>query len=289
MPNHLKKSLKWFSIFLSLGIAWVLVGYLAAKYATMPQPAIINIPTSLQAYPHQDVSVITADQLRIKAWLIGHSDTTVIILSGIKANRLATVDRATFYLEQGFSVLLPDLRATGESEGDVISFGWHERHDLIACYEFLKSEGKTHIALHGSSLGAATITYALSVIKDSYFIVLESPYDQLRHAIQHRMEPFMLPEWLYSPMLWMGEWIAQIDIEELQPQTAITACKTPLLHLAGDQERQLPLHESKAIFANCPAHIKTFHVFEGGKHEDFFNKYTIEYIQVWKDFTKRLN
>lgn len=36
------------------------------------------------------------------------------------------------YAEKGFNVLVPDLRAHGESEGEIIGMGWLDRLDLIA-------------------------------------------------------------------------------------------------------------------------------------------------------------
>lgn len=36
------------------------------------------------------------------------------------------------YAEKGFNVLVPDLRAHGESEGEIIGMGWLDRLDLMA-------------------------------------------------------------------------------------------------------------------------------------------------------------
>lgn len=279
-----KKSLKWLKLLAGGFLLWMLIGYISAYYATKPASCQVYMDKKLQAYPHQSVTIETKDNIKISAWLIGEGNTTAIILTGIKGNRMANVDRALLYLERGHTVLLPDLRATGESEGDVISFGWHEQQDVVACYQYLKKIGKTKVGLHGSSLGAAAITYALDDISEYSFVVLESPYDKLESAIHHRMEPFLLPKWVYSPMLWMGEWVGAISIGELKPVEAIRHCKAPLLYFAGDSERVLKLTESRSIFENCPAKNKVLHIFKGGKHQDFLKGFTIEYIQVWEQF-----
>ena len=48
------------------------------------------------------------------------------------------VDRALFLRDAGYSVLLIDFQATGESPGDVITFGWRERLDVLAAVDFLR-------------------------------------------------------------------------------------------------------------------------------------------------------
>lgn len=288
MTIFMKKSLKYLLIVCCLGFVWLLIGYLSAKYAIRAKPAQITMPNQLKTYPYENVSFTTTDGLEIKAWLLGKSDTAVILLSGVKANRLANNDRALLYLEKGYSVLMPDLRGTGESGGEVVSFGWHEQYDLIAAYQYLEQVGKQKIGLHGSSLGAATITFALQSLSSPYFVVLESPYDHLEHAIQHRMEPFFIPQWLYSPMLFMGEWLADIKIDNLQPRMAIQDCNAPLLHLAGDQELVLTTNETQTIFDNCPSQNKQLYFFKGGKHQDFLKSFKIEYIQVLESFIHQL-
>ena len=42
----------------------------------------------------------------------------VVLLPGIRANRLSMVDRARFLRRAGYSILLIDFQATGETKGD---------------------------------------------------------------------------------------------------------------------------------------------------------------------------
>ena len=65
------------------------------------------------------------------------------------------------YAEKGFNVLVPDLRAHGESEGEIIGMGWLDRLDLIAWIQLILDEQpNASIILHGGSMGASTIMMA---------------------------------------------------------------------------------------------------------------------------------
>jgi hypothetical protein len=52
---------------------------------------------------------------------------------------------------------------------------------------------------HGHSLGAATIAYSFKDFKDYSFVVLESCYDNIDHAFEHRMQRIHLPLLLAYP------------------------------------------------------------------------------------------
>ena len=93
--------------------------------------------------------------------------------------------RADFYYKNNYNVLLQDLRGTGKSGGDAITFGWHERKDLLAAFNFLKEKnGIDTIAVHGLSLGAATITSRYQEKPDYYSVVLESCSGNIENALR---------------------------------------------------------------------------------------------------------
>ena len=48
------------------------------------------------------------------------------------------VERASFLRRAGYSTLLIDFQATGETKGDRITFGWKESRDVLAAVEFIR-------------------------------------------------------------------------------------------------------------------------------------------------------
>ena len=59
--------------------------------------------------------------------------------------------------------------------------------------------------------------------------------------------------------------------------------------MAGDSENQIPLRETMKIYENSGAKMKKLHLFKGGKHEDFYDKYTEEYKTEIIRFINQIN
>ncbi|MFN0201163.1 MAG: alpha/beta hydrolase [Bacteroidia bacterium] len=285
-----KKRLKKLAIFLLLSfVIWVGVGYFAAQFLMKTYPKTHPEIVKIGQVKVQNVNIRTSDKLQLSAWYLDNaSPRAIILLSGIRANRLAQISRAEFYLKKGFSVLMPDLRGTGESEGERVTFGWEERKDVLACVKYLQEKGFSHIAADGQSLGAATIVYAHQEFQDFDFVVLESCYDNITHAFQHRIEHYPLPYFLFRPVVYFTENALQTQAAHLAPDSLIRKVKCPTLLLAGDEEQQIPLSETLTLYKNCGANPKILHIFKGAKHENFHNRFAAEYEQQVSTFLENL-
>lgn len=65
---------------------------------------------------------------------------------------------AIHFADKGYSVLMPDARAHGESEGNLIGMGWPERFDILKWIDkIIESDPEAQIVLYGISMGAATV------------------------------------------------------------------------------------------------------------------------------------
>lgn len=245
---------------------------------------IEDIPT-LAERPVEPVTIMTSDGIALSAWYVSaESDRAVVLLAGIDANRTSSKSRGAFFLERGFSVLLPDLRASGKSEGKMITIGWQERLDLMACFEFLQEQGYGSIAADGVSLGAATITFALPELPDLSFIILESSYDTLTSAVANRLAEYHVPHFIAYPFYAGFGWRAGVNPFSMRPVDFMKHATMPTLILAGDAEVELPVHETQSLYDHCPASLKKLHFFHGAGHWNFLNRYTEEYTAVVEDF-----
>jgi len=130
-------------IFFILGfILWICGSLLGSRIATWAYPQTIPPVEHYFTQPAENQSFRSFDNVEISSWFIPNdsSEKVVILLNGIAGNRLGMIPRANFYYKKGFNVLLPDLRGTGASGGEMITFGWKERYDLLACVDFLSSK-----------------------------------------------------------------------------------------------------------------------------------------------------
>ena len=89
----------------------------------------------------------------------------VLLLHGYTGWKEEMYPFAYWYYLQGYHVLVPDLRAQGESEGDFIGMGWTDSADCGIWLDYIVSQDENaDIVLHGQSMGAST---ALIMIGDA--------------------------------------------------------------------------------------------------------------------------
>jgi uncharacterized protein len=106
----------------------------------------------------ESVSFQTHDGLTLRGWLIPSQNGAVIIsLHGYGGNRMGTFSQARLLAKHGYGVLLYDQRATGESDGENLSWGWRDVADVGNAVRYLQTEkGYTpaQIGVYGCSTGA---------------------------------------------------------------------------------------------------------------------------------------
>src|SRR5699024_8245797 len=80
----------------------------------------------------EQIEMTSYDDLNLVAQFIDHdtdNDKAVILAHGFRNTGDDMGKLAKMYYDEGFDILLPDARGHGESEGDYIGYGWHDRLD----------------------------------------------------------------------------------------------------------------------------------------------------------------
>ncbi len=264
---------------------WLSSGPVAMYIVTAPNTHPIPERSEVAGYPAESVRFAAADGVSLSAWHVRNgADKAVVFAAGIGANRRQGLSRAALYLERGFSVLLMDLRGTGESDPAPVTIGWDERKDLAAALRFLRDAGYTHVGAHGISLGAATIAYALQDAPTLDFVVLESCYDTLENAWNNRLAMFDVPRFLGWPARWCASWGLGATIGQMRPVAYLPLCTAPALIVAGDAEPELASAETQALYDACGAEHKRLYFFEGGRHENFLGRFPEAYRREFGAF-----
>ena len=160
---------------------------LAGSFLTSPATqAIGNLPPDLNGRP---VEFQSNSGATIHGWFLPGQPGKggVILMHGVRANRLSMVARARFLSRAGCAVLLFDFQAHGESTGKHITFGSLESKDAQAAVNFLRENAPGNkIAVIGVSLGgAATILASPPLQVDA--VVLEMVYPTIEEAISDRL------------------------------------------------------------------------------------------------------
>jgi uncharacterized protein len=216
----------------------------------------------------RDVSVRTEDTLVLKAWLIqpsSNNGSVVLVLHGLSDNRIGMIGYAELLLDHGYSVLMPDARAHGQSDGAIATYGFLERRDLRDWVGWLKA------GLHprcifglGESMGAAQLLQ--SVGGDAMFcaVIAESPFSDFREVGFDRVGQFFhtgpwLGRTLLRPIVEIAFvyscWKYGFDLEQVSPMAVVSASKIPVLLIHGQVDRNIPVRHSRRIKSVNPAVI----------------------------------
>lgn len=234
------------------------------------------------------VSAMTDDGVDVQGWWIDASNSrAVLVCSGLGGNRTSSLGVAASYLRRGWSVLLPDLRGTGMSGGDRIAFGYFERLDVLAWVRLLRDKGMVDIGLHGHSLGGAAIAYALRDLQGPpAFVVLDSCYDDLRHALFNRLPWMPWPRVSLLPVEWFGSAVLGAGLDELRPAQRLPSVTCPVLIVAGDADDKVLPCEANALFEQCGSRRKQICWMPGGGHENLWNRFAQRYEAALDELLK---
>src|SRR5258706_7318037 len=177
----------------------ILFGFTFVKKRDQPKP-----DTGFQT-----VYITTKSGLKLEGWQkhVANAKGTVALFHGHGGNKSDVVPEANEFMKMGYNVFLLDLRAHGNSEGHTCTIGFNESEDVKLTYDFIRNMGEKNIVLWGISLGAATITRAISEynIKPQK-VILELPFGSIEEAVKARLRMMNLPSQPFAILLtfWGG-------------------------------------------------------------------------------------
>lgn len=178
------------------------------------------------------------------------------------------LDRALLFHEAGYSVVLIDLQAHGESTGEAITLGHLERDDVRAAVEFARQRHPNEpIAVVGWSLGGAAALMASPLDIDA--LILEEVYTTITEAVANRTRMRVGP---LSPLA-TAILLAQLEprlgttAAELRPIDKIASVDCPVLILAGSKDMHTTREQSESLFA-AALEPKECVFFDGAPHVD---------------------
>ena len=206
-------------------------------------------------------------------WLPGeHGPGAIILMHGVRGDRLGMLQRARVLHEHGFSVLLFDLQAHGESTGTRITFGRLEGMDAASAVSFVRTHAPgERIGVIGFSLGGAAALLGPGPLPVDA-LVLESVFPTIDAALTDRLRvafgpvvgavlpPLLAPVVVLPPIL-------GVTPSDLRPIERIAGVTAPVLVISGTADDRTPLAEAEALFAQAPE-PKQFWPVQRAGHED---------------------
>ena len=270
-----------------------LVGAAGATYHTgsllsRPVPRAVGDAPDSPAYTEVQFSSRSGSELR--GWLARGEPGKggVVLLHGIRADRRSMLRRAAFLHAAGYSVLVFDFQAHGESEGERITFGYLESFDARAAVRFLRRrlDGEPIGAIGSSLGGVACLVGDAPLALDA--LVVEGVYGSIRQAIRNRLRlrlGALGP--LLEPLLTLQLQVrAGVDPDALRPIDTVATLKAPVLFMGGELDQRATAGETAALF-EAASEPKALWTVPGAAHVDFHRHAGERYEAVVLGFLRR--
>jgi pimeloyl-ACP methyl ester carboxylesterase len=193
----------------------------------------------------------------------------VLLMHGVRANRLSMLERARFLSRRGYAVLLIDLPAHGESTGERITFGAREKEGARAALAFLAQQFPgERIGVIGVSLGAAALVLSHAEPEPAA-VVLESMYPTIGEAVENRLQMRLgaAGRWLAPLLVRQLPLRSGVSPDELRPVDAVATLHAPTFVISGEQDLHTPAAETRRVFAALPGQ-KQLWIVHGAAHVD---------------------
>lgn len=242
------------------------------------------IDFGLQTEP---LEIITKDNLKLKAEIIRTDSIqkgTVILVHGIRAHKEHFYPVCKLLSNNGFNAVVIDLRAHGQSEGKYCTYGFKEKHELVALIDTLNNDKSLNknFGIWGQSLGAAVALQTLEIDKQLKFGIIESTFSDFRTIVNDysfNKFGFTIP-FMNDYLIWKAEQIGDFDADKIIPSESAKLIKQPILVVHGNLDKRIKIEYGYKNYYNLTSEEKEFIEIETANHlnvwekggEDYFNK-----------------
>lgn len=186
----------------------------------------------------------------------------------------------------GYNVVLPELHACGQSEGDAIRMGWRDRQDVRHWMELFRADT---MAVHGVSMGAATVMMLSGETMPEGIRVLHfvedcgytSVWDEFAEQLEAQ---FHLPPF---PLLYTSSLLCRVlygwSFGEASALRQVARCPYPMLFIHGENDTFVPTRMVSELYG-AKEGTKALWVAPGSGHARSYFDHKAEYKQRLQNF-----
>lgn len=216
---------------------------------------------------------------KIHSWWIPAStpsDRVLLYLHGNGINIGANVAHASRFHHMGFSVLLPDYRGYGWSEGNFPTES-QVYQDARVAWDYLVKEKKIppqHIFIYGHSLGGAIAIELAVKSLDAAGLIVESSFTSVADMVERQQIYRIFP----------------IDLllhQRFDSINKVRSLAMPVLFIHGTADWQVPASMSQQLYQAAPQPKQIFLVPDAG-HNNTAEIAGSKYFRVVQQFVKQV-
>ncbi|MGL4851480.1 MAG: alpha/beta hydrolase [Phocaeicola sp.] len=244
----------------------------------------------------KDTFIYAPDGVKMHAFYIKAgkpTSKTALIVHGYTDNAIRMMMIGYLYNKDlGYNILLPDLRYTGQSEGEAIQMGWLDRKDIMQWMGVTHQiyGDSTQMVIHGISMGAATTMMVSGETLPAYvkcFVAdcgYTSVWDQFKKELK---EDFGLPAFpLMYTASWLCKWKYGWSFKEASALNQVAKCERPILFIHGDKDDYVPTSMAYELYEK-KQEPKELWIVPGADHANSYKYQQESYTDKVKLFTSK--
>ena len=256
---------------------------------------IIEWTNLARTLPYEEMTVLSHDGLILRGRYYEYKSgaPTEILFHGYRGNALRDMSGGVYRARMlGRNAILVDQRASGESDGHVISFGINERLDCIAWIKAAEEKlgPDAEFMITGISMGAATVMMAagMGLPKSVKGVLADCGYTSPKEIICKVLrEDLHLPPAIFYPIIKFGARLfGRFDLEGASPLLAMGNINVPIIFYHGTADAYVPSYMSDELYSACKAIDKRIVKIDGAGHGLAFPTDMDAYVEALKDFSE---
>lgn len=222
----------------------------------------------------------------------GERPKVAVICHGHTWNRINSLKYANIFYAKGYNLVIYDHAYFGLSEGTHTTVGDKERRDLNTVLDYTRTVfGKQAIvALHGESMGAATVLLELGIRSDVDFVVADCPFSKTMSYYRELCKQIThLPSF---PIVDIASVMAKrkygYNFRNVNPIEGVQASKTPVCFIHGSADTFIAPHHSEDMYKVSANPLSEFHLVENAGHAQSHCTDKTKYVQIVSDFIDKI-
>ena len=211
--------------------------------------------------PIQSVELHTPDGARLAAKVLTPEKPNGRLLIACHGARSSGTGEfalmAPYLYKKGYTVLFPDHRGCGESDGKYMGYGTHESRDTLLWLDYAKIHyPDLPVFLLGVSMGGATVLMMSDKVNPAQVkgIIADCAYTSAWAEFRYQLRTsFHLPPF---PILHICNLYCKLfagySFRQAAPITAVAKARVPVLFIHGKKDDFVPFFMRDQLYNACP-------------------------------------